>query len=99
MYLGVAFSVEVEHRMAKYEPQDERLQEVLLEELVELPRWTVNEYAVCAVHVCVFVIVFQELLMLKLRPQTIYVTMTKPFIIDFSEPLNVSGVVCDSPSE
>jgi len=29
-----------------------------------------------------------ELLMLKLRPQTIYVTMTKPFIIDFSEPLD-----------
>jgi len=39
--------------------------------------------------------------MLKLRPQTIYVTMTKPFIIDFSEPLDVSVVfvVRDSPSE
>ncbi len=51
------------------------------------------------VCVCLCVAVFQELLMLKLRPQTIYVTMTKPFIIDFSEPLDVSGVACDSPSE
>ncbi|ELR23736.1 RhoGAP domain containing protein, partial [Acanthamoeba castellanii str. Neff] len=35
-----------------------------------------------------FDIADDELLMLKLRPQTIYVTMTKPFIIDFSEPLD-----------
>lgn len=27
--------------------------------------------------------------MLKLRPQTIYITMTKPFVVDFNEPLEV----------
>jgi hypothetical protein len=51
------------------------------------------------VCVCVCLLVFQELLMLKLRPQTIYVTMTKPFIIDFSEPLDVSGVVSGCRSQ
>ena len=41
----MAFSVEVEHRMAKYEPQDERLQEVLLQELMELPRCIVCRWS------------------------------------------------------